>query len=157
VGRTLATTPASRDEGSKQPAAARNSQEVVGAWEGRGEVVWEEGDKRLRGEEGYSTAIQRCSTHWQPTTHSISMEEGIMDSGQEGRAAAAGSSSLSVTAAITQSVTLLPSSRRHYLPVLTFYARRVTGFCDLVVLQIETMDGQQTISKKKSVKRHNPS
>jgi hypothetical protein len=48
-------------------------------------------------------------------------------------------------------------SRRHYLPVLTFYARRVTGFCDLVVLQIETMDGQQTISKKKSVKRHNPS
>jgi hypothetical protein len=139
VGRTLATTPTSRDEGSKQPAAARNSQEVVGAWEpGRGEVVWEEGDKRLRGEEGYSTAIQRCSTHWQPTTHSISMEEGIMDSGQEG--AAAGSSSLSVTAAITQSVTLLPSSRRHYLPVLTFYARRVTGFCDLVVLQIISRD-----------------
>lgn len=104
MGRTLATTPTSRDEGSKQPAAARNSQEVVGAWEpGRGEVVWEEGDKRLRGEEGYSTAIQRCSTHWQPTTHSISI-----DSGQEGRAAAAGSSSLSVTAAITQSVTLLP-------------------------------------------------
>jgi len=35
------------------------------------EVVREEGDKRLvrEREKGYSTAIQRYSTHWQPTLH----------------------------------------------------------------------------------------